>query len=323
MVLRFGLFSDKFGLVQWQTTTNTRLDDLEAASGGGVSDGDKGDITVSGSGTVWTVDADAITYAKIQNVSATDRLLGRSTAGAGDIEEITCTAAGRAILDDANAAAQLATLGAAAASHTHAQADVTNLVSDLAGKAAASHTHAASDIASGTVATARLGSGTANSSSFLRGDQTWAAPGAGEAFPVGAVFIAVVSTNPGTLLGYGTWSAFATGRMLIGINSGDTDFDTVEETGGAKTHTLAEANLPAHTHAVTDPGHTHLTQRYPTATGASSGFTIDTSMSGTLADNTLPTKSATTGITLANTGSGTAVNHMPPFIAVYMWKRTA
>lgn len=53
---------------------------------------------------------DAVTYAKIQNVSATDRLLGRSTAGAGDIEEITCTAAGRALLDDANAAAQRATL---------------------------------------------------------------------------------------------------------------------------------------------------------------------------------------------------------------------
>jgi len=53
---------------------------------------------------------DAVTYAKIQNVSATDRLLGRSTAGAGDIEEITCTAAGRALLDDANAAAQRTTL---------------------------------------------------------------------------------------------------------------------------------------------------------------------------------------------------------------------
>ena len=54
-----------------------------------------------------------VTYAKMQHVSATDKVLGRSTAGAGDVEEIACTAAGRAILDDANAAAQLATLGAA------------------------------------------------------------------------------------------------------------------------------------------------------------------------------------------------------------------
>ena len=54
----------------------------------------------------------SITYAKMQDVSATDKLLGRSTAGSGDVEEIACTAAGRAILDDANAAAQLVTLGA-------------------------------------------------------------------------------------------------------------------------------------------------------------------------------------------------------------------
>lgn len=67
-------------------------------------------------GTVTTaklVDAN-VTYAKIQNVSATDRILGRSSAGAGVIQEITCTAAGRALLDDADAAAQRVTLGVAA-----------------------------------------------------------------------------------------------------------------------------------------------------------------------------------------------------------------
>jgi hypothetical protein len=62
---------------QWATATAS------------VADGDKGDITVSSSGSVWTIDNDVVTYAKMQNVSATDRLLGRDTAGAGDVEELT------------------------------------------------------------------------------------------------------------------------------------------------------------------------------------------------------------------------------------------
>jgi len=116
--------------------------------------------------------------------------------------------------------------------------------------------------------------------------------------------------------------------MIVGFDSGQTEFDTVEETGGAKTVTLtgAQSGVAAHNHAVTDPGHTHLTQRYPTATGASSGFTIDTSMSGTLADNTLPTKSNTTGLTVNNATAANAAEahpNLPPYIVCYMWKRTA
>lgn len=77
----------------------------------GLLDGDKGDITITSG--VWTIDDDAVSYGKIQNVSATDKILGRSSSGAGIIEEIPCTAAGRALLDDADAAAQRTTLGAA------------------------------------------------------------------------------------------------------------------------------------------------------------------------------------------------------------------
>lgn len=92
-------------------TTNAATDTITFAVANAVSDGDKGDVTVSASGTVFTIDADAVTYAKMQNVSATDKILGRVTAGTGDVEEIACTAAGRALLADASATVQRATLG--------------------------------------------------------------------------------------------------------------------------------------------------------------------------------------------------------------------
>lgn len=71
-----------------------------------------GDVTGSGTGSfAATIANDAVTYAKMQNVSATDKVLGRSSSGSGDVEEITCTAAGRALIDDADASAQRTTLG--------------------------------------------------------------------------------------------------------------------------------------------------------------------------------------------------------------------
>lgn len=69
-------------------SANEEVDITIAAASGGLSDGDKGDITVSGSGATWTIDPDAVTYAKIQNVTDA-RLLGRSAGSAGDCQELT------------------------------------------------------------------------------------------------------------------------------------------------------------------------------------------------------------------------------------------
>lgn len=71
-----------------------------------------GDVTGSGTGSfAATIGNTKVTYAKIQNVSTNDKILGRVTAGAGSVEEITCTSAGRALIDDADASAQRTTLG--------------------------------------------------------------------------------------------------------------------------------------------------------------------------------------------------------------------
>lgn len=155
-------------------------------------------------------------------------------------------------------------------------------------------------------------------------DTSWQTPAAGgEAFPVGSVFIAVVSTNPATLLGYGTWSAFAAGRMLVGLDAGQSEFDTVEETGGAKTVTLtgAQSGIAQHTHLQNAHGHT-----------ISGGSSDDTSAPFTGPDASTSTATAFGG----GIGSTTATNqdagptdaaqahpNLPPYITCYMWKRTA
>ncbi len=126
-----------------------------------------------------------------------------------------------------------------------------------------------------------------------------------EIYPVGSIYInAAVTTNPATLLGFGTWAAFGSGRMMVGYNAADSDFDALQETGGAKTHTLSIAEMPSHNHnnpkGVKPPFN-------------SNDVDITGGNGTTLADN----------IVTDNTGGGGAHNNMPPYIVAYMWRRTA
>jgi hypothetical protein len=119
-------------------------------------------------------------------------------------------------------------------------------------------------------------------------------------WPVGSIFISVVSTNPATLLGFGTWAAFGLGQTLIAINSGDADFDTAKKTGGAKT---VAAIVGDHAAKNTDAADAGATQRGSTT-------------------STLTLKAHVHNIPLY-THSITASSVVQPYIVVYMWERTA
>jgi hypothetical protein len=130
-------------------------------------------------------------------------------------------------------------------------------------------------------------------------------------YPVGAIFTTVTAyANSAAVvaaIGGTTWVAFAAGKMLIGLDSGDTDFDTVEQTGGAKTHTLSTAEMPSHNHS--NGSYTKL----GISNGSNTTQGVDSS-SGEL--NLINTAD------IQATGGGTAHSIMNPYIAVYMWKRT-
>jgi hypothetical protein len=132
--------------------------------------------------------------------------------------------------------------------------------------------------------------------------------------PVGSIYInATNSTNPGTLLGFGTWAAFGAGRVPVGFDASDPLFDTAEETGGSK-----DAIVVSHTHTITDPGHTHdQTKGFSGAASAGPNTSYD------IGSLTRTTDSATTGITVNSAGSSGTNANLQPYITVFMWKRTA
>jgi hypothetical protein len=143
----------------------------------------------------------------------------------------------------------------------------------------------------------------------------------GAIYPVGSIYInATSSSNPSTLLGFGTWEAFGAGRVMVGLNASDALFDTAEETGGSK-----DSIVVSHTHTatVTDPGHTH------TVTVANQSTTVDSTSGGdnrpAVSSTSLTTASAFTSITVSNstTGSSGTNANLQPYIVVRMWKRTA
>lgn len=168
-------------------------------------------------------------------------------------------------------------------------------------------------------------------------------------YPVGSVYInASSTTNPSSLLGFGTWVAIGSGRVLVGQDTGDTLFDTLGEAGGSKdaivvshTHTTSVSGTTttagAHSHTVNDPGHTHNTNSAwgPASANGGGGIgvignvynpasiltTNATGISINSAGDHTHTFSAS-GTTGSAGSSGTNAN-IQPYVVVKMWQRTA
>ena len=138
-------------------------------------------------------------------------------------------------------------------------------------------------------------------------------------FPVGAIYSATVSTNPGTLLGFGTWIAFGAGRVMIGAGTGGGATYTAGSTGGSK-----DAITVSHTHTatVTDSGHTH-TGNVIGALSGTGGVEDGAGAPNYQFGNNIV--SATTGISVAisTTGSSGTDANLPPYVVVYMWQRVS
>lgn len=154
-------------------------------------------------------------------------------------------------------------------------------------------------------------------------------------YPVGSIYInAAVSTNPATLLGFGTWTEFGAGKVIVGLDSADALFDTLEETGGSK-----DATLVSHTHTATvstsslTGAITGISESFASGGGTASG--VFTKTTGNTVSNTPVQNDSGDGggvtfdashthtVTNSTQGSSATNANVQPFIVVKMWKRTA
>lgn len=122
-------------------------------------------------------------------------------------------------------------------------------------------------------------------------------------YPIGSIYLSINDTNPQILFG-GTWERFSYGRCLVGVDESQTEFATVLQSGGFKTHTLTIEQIPSHTHTI----FTWLTNTFPGGIdrlimyGMPSGTTVSTN--GTTAS-----------------GGGQSHNNLQPYLTCYMWRR--
>ncbi len=128
-------------------------------------------------------------------------------------------------------------------------------------------------------------------------------------YPVGAIYMSVNPTNPSELFPRTAWAEWGKGRVPVGVDTSQTEFNKAEKTGGSKSVTLTVDHMPSHTHKVPKP------EWYGVVTDADTGF-------GLLRTKN-PIKDGSDGFVSTATGSGKAHSNLQPYITCYMWVRTA
>jgi len=142
-------------------------------------------------------------------------------------------------------------------------------------------------------------------------------------YPVGSLYFnSSVTTNPGTLLGFGTWAAFGAGRVIVGYNASNSLFDALEETGGS-----ADATLPSHTHTATFTGtalaaHSHTMGGAFGGGGGIGGGDLNNSQ-GNASTSSVSAGTPAGSVSVSTEGSSATNANYQPYITVAVWKRTA
>ena len=141
-------------------------------------------------------------------------------------------------------------------------------------------------------------------------------------YPVGSIYISTSSENPGNIYG-GTWEEYGKGRTLVGVDSSDSDFSTVEKLGGEKTHTLTIDEMPSHNHVE----RMFLDQSgYSSVKPAGYAYYIYSTQSSnviTWANAQISNMNYWRIGDTEDKGGSQAHNNLQPYITTYMWKRTA
>lgn len=132
----------------------------------------------------------------------------------------------------------------------------------------------------------------------------WIVEGIDNFYPIGSIYQSTAPTNPTTFMG-GVWERFGNGRVLVGADEADADFNTANKTGGEKTHTLTIDEMPSHSH-----------RQYVSANNGNDSIRRDWSSDGA-------SKAYDQGMNTGAAGGDKPHNNLQPYITIYRWRRTA